>query len=352
MKTFQELIDNGEYTFPVYVDEATQELLVNRFSIRRCPKNFNRLFTFDLDVFYPQYLQMLRVDPQHIEIDWFVENYMRKSNSKDTVSIKDSTEQMGDTTVKNASYSKNKYGNGSDAHTGADVRTDNLEETTGYGSKVNTVVTKNSENEGASDANSRNIGFTRTNPMSASYTDEELNGIYYKGGKKDENGTKSSAQLMKACNGATLENGGKTYGIPYPKIKNPSTSADGLQMNADVRYEKSNSTNTDNLSREGTDIVSNTGTQTQSYGSVHTTGYNDYDGGSSNDATTKNINANRTSGEELHDAIEEEYRGRNTLPAEVLRGAVSFIQNTNAFKWLYKTLDRNFIQTYEREDYV
>lgn len=343
MKTFQELIDNGEYTFPVYVDEATQELLVNRFSIRRCPKNFNRLFTFDLDVFYPQYLQMLRVDPQHTEIDWFVQNYMRISNSKDTVSIKDSAEQMADNSVKKSRYGKTKKGNGSDAHSGYDKRTDNLTERTNYGSNFSTIINKDEVEQGASDANSRTIGHTRNNPMSASYTNADLREIF-----------DSKAQTLKACNDekCTLENGGKTYGIAYPKITNPSTSADGLQMNADVKFNKFKANNFDNLSRYGDDNIYHTGDQRQDYNSKHSTSYFDEDNGGSTDNMSKNINASRTSGEELHDAGEEEYRGRSTLPAEVLRGAVSFIQNTNAFKWLYKTLDSNFIQTYEREDYA
>ena len=340
MKTFSELIENNLYTFPEYVDEATRELLIKRFSIRRCPKNFDRLFTFDLDIYYPQYVKLLRVDPKTTDIDWFVQNYMERQIYTNKVENTEGVENSNG--ANNRQSNTSVYGqnvkNGSNTGTIGKV----LSNTTtkdfsedGNGTNHNKTV-----GEGASDDNSRNMQFARTNPMSASYTNEDLRQIYEGGG-----------QTLKAGSKGTITNGGKTYGIPYPKIKNPSTSGDSLVMNAGVTYSENTADGNDTSHKQGhgTDVAIGNDTETRNLNmnelDINTVNNNTVDNDTS-EAHKQNLGTR-----EGEDLTQEICTGRNALPADVLRGAIDFISKTNAFKWLYRTLDNNFMQCYEKEDY-
>lgn len=340
MITFQEKVDSGGYVFPDYVDEATQKLLVNRFGIRRCPKNFDRLFTFDLDVYYPQYLKMLRVDPKATDIDWFVQNYMERQ-----VYAHKAENTEG---VENSNGLVNKSGNGSsynqntrnEADTGTVGRTTNNSLIKNFSEDGNNTGDSHSVSEGADDKNVRGMSFARTNPMSASYTSSDMNQIY-----------NSNGQTLKAGSKGTISNGGKTYGIPYPKIKNPSTSGDSLSMEAGVTYNENttNSTNRDHRQGNSSDVSNGSDVENRNLSK------NALDINSGNHSFAENdINEGHKQNlgsREGEDLTQEIYTGRNALPADVLRGAVDFISKTNAFKWLYRTLDNNFLQCYEKEDY-
>lgn len=340
MKTFSELIDNNLYTFPEYVDEATRELLIKRFAIRKCPKNFDRLFTFDLDIYYPQYVKLLRVDPKTTEIDWFVQNYMERQTYSNKVETADGVENSNE--ANNRALNVITYGQTIKSGSDTGTVTNTVYNTTTKDFKEDGNGTNHSGNvtDGASDDNSRNMSFARTNPMSASYNKDDMSQMF-----------NSNAQTLKAGNKGNLTNGGKTYGIPYPKIKNPSSSADSIVMNAGVTYSESTTDGNDTYHKDGngTDILDGSNTEKRNLKNSETdinNGSNNTTDNSTSQAVKQNVENNQ--GEYL---TQELYTGRNALPAEVLRGAVSFISRTNAFKWLYRTLDNNFMQTYEREDY-
>ena len=340
MKTFSELIDNNLYTFPEYVDEATRTLLINRFAIRKCPKNFDRLFTFDLDIYYPQYVKLLRVDPKTTEIDWFVQNYMERQTYSNKVENTEGVENSNgaNNKVSNMTIYNQLTKSGSDTGTKTNIISHtNIKDFSEDGNGTNH---SGNVTDGASDDNSRNMSFARTNPMSASYTDADLKQLY-----------ESNGQTLKAGNKGNLTNGGKTYGIAYPKIKNPSSSADSIVMNAGVTYSQSNTDGNDTYHKGGHDTDTVTGTDTEVRGLYNSE--TDINNGNNNivDNATHQENKQNSGSREGEDLTQEIYTGRNALPAEVLRGAVSFISRTNAFKWLYRTLDNNFMQTYEREDY-
>ena len=340
MKTFQEKIDNREYVFPEYVDEATQQLLVNRFSIRRCPKNFDRLFTLDLDVYYPQYLKMLRVDPKTTDIDWFVQNYMERQVYAHKAENTEGVENSNGLVNKSGNESNYNQNTRNESDTGIIGRTTNNSRTNNFSEDGNGSSDSHSVSEGADDKNVRDMSFARTNPMSASYTSSDMTQIY-----------NSNGQTLKAGNKGTLSNGGKTYGIPYPKIKNPSTSGDSISMEAGVTYNDNtaNASNRDHRQGNSSDVLNGSDVENRNLSR------NALDVNAGNKSFAEN-NINEGHKQNLgsregEDLTQEIYTGRNALPADVLRGAVDFISQTNAFKWLYRTLDNNFLQSYEKEDY-
>lgn len=338
MKTFQELIDNQSYVFPEYVDEATQKLLTAKFSIRKCPKNFERLFNLDLDVYWEQYIELLRVDPRNVKIDWMVQNYLERQlfeqSSENTEGVKNSNGAVN-RQIHGTKYNVN---NKSGTEGGYTLNTKNLKDRRDYEDHNENENNMNSVNEGASDANSRQFGFARVNPMSQSYSSNDMTEIY-----------KSKGQTLRA--GGKLSNGGKTYGIPYPDIKNPSSSTDGLTMNADVRYDTGESASNGKNDAHGYDELNKTGTDRNDRALTNSelnilTGNEDGSINSQNEGHEQSLGSSE--GSSLYQDIQT---GRNVLPSEALEKAVKYISGTNAFKWLTKTLDCNFLLVYDKEDY-
>lgn len=350
MPTFQEVIDNNEYTFPEYVDGATQTLLVKHFGLRRVKKNYARFLDIDFDTYWNQYLQLLRTDPQHIKIDWFVEKYMERQNYTHGAENKEGGGIENYVTDNLKTKTGMNFGSNGVKHSGSDTRADDLTHATTYRSGNTHVDNTHTITEGASDANRRDMRFERNNPMSQSYSKDDMMGIYYSGGKK-ENG-ESGAQKLVAGNKGTLSNGGKTANFPYPNILNPSASGDALQLNADVSYNRVDNGGDYSDKRNGSDTLRDTGSETYTHGHEINNSYNDNFGENYKDVKDEGREKHSNESVENERLNREVYSGRDTLPSEVLSRATAFIKSTNAFKWLCETLSSDFSQSYRMEDYV
>lgn len=281
-QTFQQILNNG-YTFPTDIDEPTQELIKEWFQYRQVADNnkFIPWFNRSLNLNYPYYRQLLRIDPTVSDYDWLIEIY------------------------KESLYNSEKTGKSK----GSDLQT-NKQDITGT-SDINTSV--NSETTGESNTKDNTQGFNRDSslsrvaPMSQEYTVEEIT----------------------ARNSENISVGGETItgyatGFPNLNIQNPTTTGDTLNKNGTV----SQNQNTESSMTKNTSVTS-----------------------SSDNRTTTNNNTSSKQTEETESlqntSIES---GRNVNIAELLQKAKSFILSSKAWDFLYKELDKTFLQVYEESE--
>lgn len=281
-QTFKQILNNG-YTFPTDIDEPTQELIKEWFQYRQVADNnkFIPWFNRSLNLNYPYYRQLLRIDPTVSDYDWLIESY------------------------KESLYNSEKTGKSK----GSDLQT-NKQDITGT-SDINTSV--NSETTGESNTKDNTQGFNRDSslsrvaPMSQEYTVEEIT----------------------ARNSENISVGGETItgyatGFPNLNIQNPTTTGDTLNKNGTV----SQNQNTESSMTKNTSVTS-----------------------SSDNRTTTNNNTSSKQTEETESlqntSIES---GRNVNIAELLQKAKSFILSSKAWDFLYKELDKTFLQVYEESE--
>lgn len=215
-QTFQQILNNG-YTFPTDIDEPTQELIKEWFQYRQVADNnkFIPWFNRSLNLNYPYYRQLLRIDPTVSDYDWLIENY------------------------KESLYNSEKTGKSK----GSDLQT-NKQDITGT-SDINTSV--NSETTGESNTKDNTQGFNRDSslsrvaPMSQEYTVEEIT----------------------ARNSENISVGGETItgyatGFPNLNIQNPTTTGDTLNKNGTV----SQNQNTESSTTKNTSVTSSSDNRT------------------------------------------------------------------------------------------
>lgn len=339
MKTFQEMIDNNEYTFPEVVDEATQGLLEDFFGLRIPVRHFERFFDRDLNLLYPYYREMLRIDPTSIEVDWFVQNYIEREvkgfHNENAIIDGNSTASETGSNVNvgyiNGQHNGNKFGNNSHV----------INETGNSSDSSNRTGNAHRDYDGqdATSTSDRTMKHVRNQPMSASYTSENLDRL---NGKK----------VQVKGGGGTYEVTANSAEIAYPRIKNPTASEDGVTFHTGVGHNENHSTDT------------NSETQVNSHNSsgnkVDSGTYNDSDTATdiTNSTNTQTTNGSSQSAQHSQNSTEgnstqrEIMTGRSTYPAEVIEKARQAIASTSAYKYLIKSLDRNFKQCYNIDEYI
>ena len=339
MKTFQEMIDNGEYTFPEVVDEATQGLLEDFFGLRIPTKHFERFFDRDLNLIYPYYTEMLRIDPTSIEVDWFVQNYLEREvkgfhNESATSDGNGSSVQTGSNVnigYSNGQHTGNKYGNNAHVINGTQSGNDNV--------STSGTTKRDYDGQDATSTSDRNMKHVRNQPMSASYSTEDLDRL-------------NNKKVQVKGGGGTYEVTANSAEIAYPRIKNPSASEDGVLFHTGVGHNENHSTDTNTEAQ--------TSVHSSSDNKVDNSTYNDNDTAtdivnSSNtqtsNGTTQNLQHTQNS-TEGNNTQREISSGRSTYPADVIENARRVIASTSAYKYLIKSLDRNFKQCYNIDEYI
>jgi hypothetical protein len=301
-KTLQEIIDAG-YEFPTSIDELTQELITVWFGLRRVCNNalFKRYFDRQLNLSYPYYRQLMRIDPTISDFDWLIENYYEnKSNSNKQNENKH--EKTGATT------------NSGTTTTGGTTTTT----TTGTAEGSATTSTNNSDAQtNVTGGYTRAEGFSRANPMSAEYDANDLN---------------NSADSIAV---GTITITGFHGNMAKPKITNPTASTDELSTDKHASDTKGTSTG------ESTSTDSNTHTD-KTTGTIDNTVKNDFSVG----VNETDTNSNTETAEETHISS-----GRNTDIATLIDRARGAIINSRAWDYLYRNLNLCFMQVYEEEDF-
>lgn len=280
--TFQQILNNG-YTFPDTIDTATQELIKEWFQFREVADNqkFIVWFNRSLNLNYPYYRQLLRIDPSVSYYDWLIENYKESLYN---------SEKTGKTNGTDTQTSKQDIIGTNDINT-----TGNLETTGESNTKDNTQ------------GFNRDSSLSRVAPMSQEYTTADIT----------------------ARNSENISVGGETItgfasGFPNVNIQNPTSTGDTLSKNGIL----SQNQNTESSNTKNTTVTSS----------------------SDNRTTTSNNTLSKTTEdtESVQNTVIES--GRNVNIADLLEKAKSFILSSKAWVFLYKELDKTFLQVYEESE--
>ena len=216
-RTFKDMLDSGDYTYPVDIDVATQTFITEWFQFRHvCSDiNFKTYMDRKLRFSYPYYRQLLRIDPTTSDFDWLIENYNESQTFGKTANYTTTDGTLSDNSK--IIYDSNTSG----------THTESATDST----------------HGMSEGVDRNKGFNRTAPMSAEYS------------ASDMNGTKG-----------TITNGTDTisYGgdMANPSIQNPTSATDTLIVtgNVDKTSGTSDSSGSSSSSHTGNDSTTRSGT--------------------------------------------------------------------------------------------
>ena len=278
-QTFQQILNDG-YTFPAIIDETTQELITEWFKNRHVADNskFITWFNRSLNLNYPYYRQLLRIDPTVSEYDWLIENYKENLyNSEKSVASKGSDTQTSKHDI---------------------IGTSNINTT------ANSLRSGESSTKDNTQGFNRDSSLTRVAPMSQEFTSTEIS---------ERNSEKISV------GDETIT--GFASGFPNVNIQNPTSTGDVLSKNGTLsQNQTTESSNTNNTSVTGS---------------------------SENRTTTINNNLSKQTEETeslKNTAIES---GRNVNIADLLQKAKYYILTSKAWDFLYKELDKTFLQIYE-----
>ena len=214
LKTFKQILDEG-YTFPDIVDEGTQQAITDWFFYRRVCDNekFIPFFDREIKLAFPQYMQLLRIDPTVSSYDWLVSDYTERLLRRGTIV------ESGQNVMTSV------------ARTGTDTGT------------VKTEGKTSGSTETQEQGFNRAGTLAKASPMSASYTSTQMN----------------------AHNGDTITVGDMSLGayhngFPDPMIENPTQVTDALTRNGDLSKADTSgedeTTMTRNLANGGTEKTS------------------------------------------------------------------------------------------------
>lgn len=291
--TFDELVNAG-YDKTELCDSVTWASIVEWFGLRRVQPNFDRYFSRAIKMYYPKYLELLRVEPGSAEYDWFVENYK---------------EQWSRLT---AQSEKVISGEKSVTKTGLDGGSVTVSSTDG---NTRTLNTRDVDTSTGTD------GHTGSNSSSSADVERETDA----GRVAPMSGSFSGSRSATA--------GGSSKSMAWNDITNPTQAEDKLRDSA--RNESGSDSYSDTHSNS--DDSQHTGTITDSAsGSRQTT----------NNLTHSETSTNNEDGTITNDnnsITELILKGRDKGVAELLDAATAVIVKTNAFDWFRKQLDGCFM---------
>lgn len=294
--TFNEVLENG-YTFPESVDSATAELITEWFRFRYTGKRFTEFFNRSLKLNYPYYRQLLRVDPTVTKYDWFVDNYTERQITTDETATNSGTHSET-----NAS---------ADNHTTTDSGSGTIETKTA-GSGNSTVTYNSQDNDTSTQAdNNRSTGFSRQAPMSGEY-----------------NTTRNASSLTAGNKSIDAH----TEVIAYPNIVNPTATTDTLNEQStaiDSTHAKTGQDTTLNSDSTNSDTTTTTSNTSNTAGTNNST-----------------VNGSNSGTNTIDRVLQEIATGRNESIASLLSQATAVIENSRAWDYLFRELDKCFIQSF------
>lgn len=431
LMTFREMRQIPEinlYPENLQSETALQSLINEWFDDRRVNDNvlFPRQFKRQIEKVYPQYFQLLRVQPGIAEYDWLVENYNETQRKTLRTPNLTETTQGGDTVTHNTAISVNESNvlSGSDITTGTGNITHTQdksrnEQNSGTDTDTRTGTETHNENvtrsrslsgsEGTDPQNPKTTTSTATHPTFTSRTTEASDTVQHShDGSQNTHLEKTNPMSISYVNGQTGQ------GNKWGSLDNPTLDANADKaMSPGLDWTSPSAQSEDNVANAGyshteQDPTKNYSENTQSYSGTdsiqtietggrvssqsetvttqgesdrivhnttdaHTHGHNvnvtergttdaearnitdtttygktDTHTGTTNHTgtdSTQSSSTHRTTGD---DSIEtrQQYTGRNTAPADLLAKAKSFIENTNAWNFLYGELNKCFMGVY------
>ena len=392
-QTFQEMLTSEQFVYPEWVDLVTQSVISDWFSYRHVANDnlFPLWFRRQLQRDYPRYMELLRIEARTAgsEYDWLVTNYEERetkalgqdassTTNENTGSVNNTrTLNAGVTETTQDSGGENRNSTITERGTGTDtaVRNPNLQTYTTGNSSENSNASENgtrtpnliSIDSGSGNDTTRHGALTRQAPYSADYgtvtSATNVNVAHTVGPAgvdTGEIGETNAAQFKK--------------GFPNLNISNPTTAADELSDSARVNFNKNTQSGNETTAKQSSgsgssahnESVQTTGTETttdyRDTTDTTTTGENisrngtrTVSRGGSDTETTENTSNGTTNGssQSAYSHLDRTiFTGRTGhSPQELLRDAVSFVQDTSAWAWLYKKLDTCFLMVYNTDSY-
>lgn len=341
--TFKEWLAAGnDFTIPEIsgIDEsiptATRALIEDWFNARRVLNyNFPEFLQREINLNYPYYIELLRIDPSVSDFDWFVDNYnereiIRSGNDTDTTDTTDTTTRKGrEVFTKTGAINRTRSGNEVEAIAGTETDTQS-------GTEKDTT-----KNATAAQSMDRQTAFTRQSPMSAEYS---------------TSGSVGETALTVGAAGEVYTIGTPSDSYNRPNILNPTGTSDGMTESASVN-EGATETTHEYTDRKTTREY-NGRTNTRTYNNVtDAESYTDYkeeriqgDGAGAEIPTEETKHGGTVT--HGHDTTDHEIStGRNQNPANLLDAARAYIMKSRAWLWFYDKLNDCFLNVYEVEDY-
>lgn len=348
-KTFRQIIDGG-YQYPSSVDAATQATILDWYQFRHVTddEKFGTYFSRVLNRDYHRYRQLLRIEPGIkgdtgfvTNFDWMVSEYLEKMDEIEY------NEGVSGTSTDTENGTKTSTGSSEDS--GSDTLRKSGSDTTQYGKtsanteSVNTTTSKQGKTDSSSASESRAQGLARSNPMSQSYTDAQMDA--YSDKALD---IKEITDSHDNFAGYTIEEGISTGGIhnlhekfPAVKINNPTTSTDSYTANGSIAKARDEG-NTSTIGVNGS-TSSDSGSDSINY---NTTDTNTYGKRTDNENSTTDTKVKMGSSESTNEGsstYKTRHSGRTQSPQELLEKAKAYIETTSAWEWLKEQLDVCFM---------
>lgn len=301
-------------TFPATVDTALKQTIFDWFQFREVNDNekFPVFFNRELSISMRKYLQLLRIEPGQtltfpdgtsrvVTYDWMIQQYREQREIGTRAGSTNDTEYT-DTSTYGSMVGEKTSTRETDDH---EVTDRDVVSNGGYTDSSSSTSKNKGKSENSQSSDSMTLG--KSSPQSISYpsaTGGMPNGLdwTYPSTQGENKGTSSA-------NGKTEDEG--------------QTSSSGSGSN--------NNTVGEDIDRQKTGLdeyTENSGQTTQ--GATNTSRINN---GSSAESTDRKVME----------------AGRQIDPATLLENAVSFIQNSSAWKFLYNRLDTCFMGIYEQE---
>lgn len=367
--------------YPTIIPEDLQETINEWFDLRHVCDDvrFPTYFKRQLLLLYPQYKELLRVQPGYAHYDWLVTMYQEQQTKskagRTTDDITNTTSAKEGTDTTNTEGETGKTGNvvvsdgGEETHTteygsantknGSEETTDRFNDyhettdasdTSTYGKTTtstpgvtSTQKTHYEDADGSQDVTEDGTqGVSKASPMSISYSSATageipaLNWEYpsaqqqEKGKSTTKHGQKNDTEVISYQSGSeTTEDGGEDGRVAHSDTTKSGEASHETVFN-DVKDEKS-----------GAD------SQTSVFGKTVTTTYNGLSDTSSGSSSvtydTKESTDSRSQGSEKTQSEGTlQSTGRNGSAAALIKEASEFIMASNAFEWLRINLEPCF----------
>lgn len=403
-KTYAEIVDQIEFSDEV--EDSLKDALFQWFQFREVADNdkFPYWFVRLLNRDYDRYMQLLRIEAGVSTYDWLVSRYRELQHyntgtaereiDNDLTTTDTAVHTGQDTTtrtlIKTGSVTDalqhGKVATHSGGHTisdgtriidGEKVTADARGKTTSGGytdietDGRNITNTRDIQTIGGDDSTTKSRGWTTTdqkrldkaNPMSISYGSGVAEPTAPSG--SNPSGGTSGGQLDWYTASAQSANFGKDdQGEEVTQHQGHIQNRDARTVTGTLQNQRSYNNLTENHSGSITETENRT--ETRNYSDIDNgvltnsgtdTNTKTYNNQTDTETVTTSGNRGNTNTKTIKGGIynvqndsrlqQEIYTGRDESPAELLKKASQFIQNTNAFEWLYNQLDVCFMAIYD-----
>lgn len=288
-------------------------------------ENFGTFFSRVLTRDYPQYEELLRLEPGKAKYDWLIEEYFELQRTHSGETAQSGTSGNTLTNKKGIGITVHTSGDDTDAHTGT-VGNEGQNSSSSSGSNDTSTeyqgeTTTSGNNSGSSDDNtdSSHIAVNKQNPMSNSYsaTAGEIPALSW--------GTMSAQEQTKDHTKTSSSTSGS------------SSSTESFKNRKDV----TSGSNSGSTNGTTSDTTNYNDTMTHSHDVTVRTEYDE-----DKADTTETSGSSSTSGSDKY-TDRELHTGRHGNVSDIIKAASEYIKGSSSWEWLRKRLEVCFLGVYD-----